>query len=130
MVHGPPEGHARRTVPERLSELAPPWETKPLREALSGSPLGTAESPAPGSPSSFSEFSDAGGNRTYIDAWYEPGWALYRWQPPVEHPAPPPRGARIATSARRLMALERRRIRRSTGASSLDRRPRTPPGLF
>ena len=120
MAHGP-EGHAPRTASERLSELAPPWQLQSLHEALPGIPWDPEESPAPG-------------HRSFLpaakgDAAEEVDWVISRWRPPVERREPSPRGVRIATSARRLMALERRRMRRSTGASSLDRKPRTPLGL-
>ena len=122
MAHGPAEGHASRTASERLSELAPPWQVQLLQEAMKGGRLEWEEGAGAGSRSLLS---DAGANQAHVDSWYEPGWALYQWQPPAESQAPPPRGARVSTFARRLMALERRRMRRSTGASSLDRQPRT-----
>ena len=124
MAHGHPEGHASRNVPERLSELAPPWQLQLLQEAIKGGRPEWGEGAEAGSRSLLS---DAGGDRAHIDGWHEPAWSLYRWQPPVERVAPPPRGAGVGASARRLMALERRRMRRPTGASSLDRRTRTPP---
>ena len=121
MAHEPPQGHAPRTVAERLKELAPPWQL--LQETMKG---GRPEWGEDAGTTSRLLRSDAGANQAHLDTWYEPAWALYPWQPPVERRAPPPRGAGVATSARRLMAVERRRMRRSTGASSLDRRPRTP----
>jgi hypothetical protein len=120
MAHGPAEGRAPRTAPERLSELAPPWQL--LQETMKGGRLGWGEDAGTGSR--FLR-SDAGANQAHVDSWYEPSWALYQWQPPAESQAPPPRGAGVSTFARRLMALERSRIRRSTGASSRNRRPRT-----
>ena len=122
MAHGPAEGHASRTAPERMSELAPPWQL--LQEKMKGGRPEWGEDAGTGSRLLRS---DAGANQAHVGAWHEPGWDLYRWQPPVERVAPPPRGAGVGASARRLMALERRRMRRPTGASSLDRRTRTPP---
>ncbi len=122
MAHGPAEGHASRTASERLSELAPPWQLQRLQETMKGDRPEWGEDAGTGSRLLRS---DAGANQAHVDAWYEPSWALYQWQPPAESQAPPPRGAGVASFARRLMALERRRMRRSTGASSLDRQPRT-----
>jgi hypothetical protein len=123
MAHGPAEGHAPRTVPERLSELAPPWQLQRLQEMMKGGQPEWGEGTRAGSR--FLR-SDAGANQAHVDAWYEPSWALYQWQPPAESQAPPPRGAGVSTFARRLMALERSRMRRSTGVSSRNSRPRTP----
>lgn len=53
----------------------------------------------------------------------EPGWGIYRWEPPVERRAQTPRGSGVCAFARRLMARERRRMLRPAGP--LDRRPRT-----
>ncbi len=116
------EGQALCTASSSLGELALPWELQSLHEALKGSPLDPEESPGPG-------------HRSFLpaargDGVEEVSWGISRWRPPVERRAPPLRGAGVATSARRLMALERRRMRRSTGANSLDRRPRTPSRLF
>jgi hypothetical protein len=126
MAHGHPQGQPPGTVPQRLSELAPPWQLEFFQETMKGGRLEWEEGVG---ARVRSLFSDAGGERAHTDAWFEPGWALYQWQPPAERGAPSPRGAGVGASARRLMALERRRMRRSTGANHLDRRLRTPPRL-
>lgn len=127
VMHRPPAGHAPRTVLERLNELAPPWQVERLAEAMLK--RGQLEREGDTGARSRFLFSEAEGNRAQIGDWYEPSWALYRWQPPVEPRAQPPRGAGVSTFARRLMAIERARLRHSFGASSLDWRPSSPPRL-
>jgi hypothetical protein len=109
---------------ELSSQLVLAWELDLSWETMKGGRLEWEEGAGARSPSLLA---DAGGNRAHIDATHEPGWALYRWQPPVERQSSPPRGAGVATSARRLMALERCRMRRRTGGERLDRRGRKTP---
>jgi hypothetical protein len=117
MARGSSERRAPRGAPGPLGELAPAWAPQSLHKALQDSSLDREESHAPQ-------------QRPFLpaakrDGAEEAGWVISRWEPPVERPASPARGAGIGNSARRLMALERRRMRRSTGANSGDRRPRT-----
>lgn len=116
-----PEGQALRAASGPLGPLALPWEFQSLHKALQVSPSDQGASPAPGHPP-FLPATEGNGAA-------EVGWVISRWTPPLERRAPPPRGARIATSVSGLMALERRRMRRSMGTDHLDRRPRTPSWL-
>lgn len=126
MKHDSSGVQALGAASELPSQPALAWELDLSWETMKG---GWQEWEGGAGAESRSLFAVPGGNGAHIDAPYEPGWTLYRWQPPVERQASPPRGGGVATSARRLMALERRRMRRRTGGGPLDRRGRKTPRL-
>ncbi|MBF8267906.1 MAG: hypothetical protein HW388_1414 [Dehalococcoidia bacterium] len=55
------------------------------------------------------------------DSREDVGWTAYPWQPLREGEEPRPRGVGVATSARRLMAMERSRMRRATPVGYVPR---------
>ena len=111
---------------ERLREASLGWGTDRLTQALrkrvarrDGSTVVAVPTSLRGWVQGFSP----------SDAMNEVEWASVNWRPEDSGKGRKPRRAGIATFARQLMALERRRMRRRTPASSAGRKGRKAPGL-
>lgn len=64
------------------------------------------------------------------DGWSPAAWEPYAWKPEARGRPPRPRGAAVASFARRLMAIERARAQRHKLADVLVRvQKRRRPGL-
>lgn len=100
-----------------------PWGTQSLWKALREGRLSLAEGPTAILPSLLPAL--------HVDALMtgeglEAMWVAYAWQPP-QTKRKSSRGVGVAAFARRLIAQERSRVRRSTYPKQMDRRDRRTP---
>lgn len=97
---------------ERQAEVVSlPWHEEVIWKALGRKSVKPGDLPGVLVPSSLVQGCSEG---QQADPREDVGWTAYLWQPPRKSEEPRPRGAGVATFARRLMAMERSRIRRAT----------------
>lgn len=104
----------------RLHDIAQTWQTVPVWKALGREHVYWGSSQASKPPSAEVAVPVDGpspGGRE------DRGWATYQWQqPPESRQSSSPRTVDVVTTARRLMAQERSRMRRRTPLDGLGRR--------